>query len=93
MTVGVLRIEVRLPNARSLKDKRALLKSVRDQVRGRFNVAVAEVDANETWQRAHVGVSAIGDGRAHVQGLLRQVAEWFRGTRQVEVLRIDEEYV
>jgi uncharacterized protein YlxP (DUF503 family) len=93
MIVGMLQVEVHLPNARSLKDKRSVLKSVRDQLRGRFNVAVAEVDSNDTWQRATLGLSTVGDDRAYLEGLLRQIAEWFRATRQVDVLRIDEEYL
>ena len=92
MTIGVLRADVHLPRAQSLKDKRSALKSLRDQLRGRFNIAVAEVDANETWQRATVGISALGEDRAYVEGLLREVAEWLRAARVVELIRLDEEY-
>ena len=92
MTLGVLRADIHLPRAQSLKDKRSALKSLRDQLRGRFNIAVAEVDANETWQRATVGISALGEDRAYVEGLLREVAEWLRAARVVELIRLDEEY-
>lgn len=92
MVVGLLRAEVHLPNARSLKDKRAVMNSLRDQLRGRFNVAVAELNANEKWQRATVGMSAIGDERQYVEGLLRRVSSWIRMTRLVELIRLEEEY-
>jgi len=92
MVVGVLQIEVHVPMSHSLKDKRSVLKSLRDQLRGRFNVAVAELSSNEKWQRATVGVSTVGEDRAYVEGLLRHVSEWLRGTRLVELIRIDEEY-
>ena len=93
MVVGLLRIEVHLPNAQSLKDKRAVLKSLRDQLRGRFNVAIAEVEPNEKWQRARLGVSAVGEGRTYVGGILREVTEWLRKTHIVELSRVEEEYL
>ena len=93
MVIGLLQLEVHLPRSQSLKDKRSVLKSLRDQLRGRFNVAVAELEANEMWQRATIGVSTLGDDRAYVEGLLRQVVEWMRSTRLVELSRIEEEYL
>ena len=92
MVVGVLRLELHVPTAQSLKDKRSVIKRIKDQLRGRFNVAVAEVDANETWQRATVGVSAVSDQRAYVEGLLVEVTEWLRATRLVELIRVEQEY-
>lgn len=93
MIVGILQVEVHLPLSQSLKDKRSVLKSLRDQLRGHFNIAVAELDSNETWQRAIIGISTVGDDRTYMQGLLRQVTDWLRGTRLVELIRVDEEYV
>lgn len=93
MVVGVLRVEVHLPRAQSLKAKRSVLKSLKDQIRGRFNVSVAEVDANDLWQRATIGVSTVGENRAYTQARLREVAEWIRATRMADVIHIDEEYV
>ena len=92
MVVGVLRVEVHLPVSHSLKDKRSVLKSVRDRLRHRFNAAVAEVDANETWQRATLGISTVGEDRAYVEGLLRELTKWLRATRLVELIRVEEDY-
>jgi uncharacterized protein YlxP (DUF503 family) len=93
MTVGLLQIEVLLPEAQSLKDKRSVIKSLKDQLRGRFNVAVAELAPDEKWQRATIGVSTLGEDRAYVQGLLAQVTEWVRHTGLVELSRVEQEYV
>jgi uncharacterized protein YlxP (DUF503 family) len=90
--VGLLQVEGHAPNAHSQKDKRAVLKSLKDQLRGRFNVAVAEVNANDTWQRATLGVSTLGDDRAYVAGLLGEVTQWLRSTRLVDLIRVEEEY-
>ena len=93
MVVGVLQLDVHIPASQSLKDKRAVLKSLRDQLRGRFNIAVAELDSNEKWQRATVGISAVGDDRAYVTGLLNEVTAWLRTTRLVDLIRVEEEYL
>ena len=93
MIVGLLQAEMHLPRSRSLKEKRSTLKSLRDQLRGRFNVAVAELDSNEKWQRATFGVSTVANERAYIEGLLRQVTEWLRMSHVVELIRVDEECV
>ena len=93
MVVGLLRLEVHVPNAHTLKDKRSVLNSLKDQLRGRFNISVAEVDANETWQRATVGISTVGNSRAYAEGLLREVMAWVRTTRLVELITVEEEYL
>ncbi len=93
MVVGLLRLEVHLPNAQSLKDKRSVMKSLRDQLRGRFNIAVAELEPNEKWQRAMIGIATVGAERPYVQGLLTEVADWLRATQLVHLIRVDEEYL
>ena len=93
MVVGLLRVELHAPNAQSLKDKRSVVKRVREQIRSHFNVAVAEVEANDTWQRATVGISAIGDEQQYVQGILREVIEWLRRDGLADLIRIEETYV
>ena len=93
MVTGVLRLDVHVPDAQSLKDKRAVVRRLRDQIRGRFNVAVAEVDANDRWQRASLVIAALGDDQSIVEGVLRQVTAWVRGTHLVELIQAEEEYV
>ena len=73
--VGLLSIELHLPGARSLKDKRAVLRSVRDRLK-KFNVAVAEIEHQDLWQRARLGVVAISSTMEAVdQALAAVVAE------------------
>ena len=93
MVVGLLRLEVHLPSAHSLKEKRSVLNSLKDQLRGRFNISVAEVEANETWQRATVGISTLGSSRAYAEGLLREVMAWVRTSRLVELMTVEEDYL
>lgn len=91
MVVGVVRVELHLPDAQSLKDKRSVLKSLKDRIRGTFNVAVAEVETNDLWQRAALGLAAVGSERAYVDGVLREVIEWLRADRRVALIRIEQE--
>ena len=74
MFVGILRLALFLPSPGSLKSKRHLLRSAIDRVKARFNVSVAEVDGNDLWQRAVVGVAAVGNDRAFVGETLDKVA-------------------
>ncbi len=73
MPVGVLTLEIRLPYAHSLKDKRAVLRKMRDRLRARFNVAVAELDHQDVWQRATLGVVSISDSQLLLESVFRQV--------------------
>jgi uncharacterized protein YlxP (DUF503 family) len=66
MVVGLLTLEIHLPYARSLKDKRQVLRRLKERLRGRFNVAVAELDHQDTWQRAQIGVVALNNDGLYV---------------------------
>lgn len=89
--VGVLHVDLHLPDSHSLKEKRSVLKSLKDRLRGRFNVAVAEVEPNELWQRSTVGIAAVAADRAYLDRQLREVVEWLKADRGFAVIRIDEE--
>jgi uncharacterized protein len=73
MPVGVLTLEIQLPYAHSLKDKRSVVQSLRNRLRARFNVAVAELDHQDVWQRATLGVTSISNSQPLLESLLQQV--------------------
>ena len=83
MFVGVARIVLHIPGARSLKDKRMVLRRVKDRVRQKFNAAVAEVAANDLWQRAVLGLALVGDDRRFVESALEEVIRFVRGEAEV----------
>ena len=72
-TVGVLTLELRLQNAHSLKEKRHVVQSLKDRLRHKFNVAVAEIDYQDLWQRAAVAVVTVSSDHAHAEKVLRSV--------------------
>jgi uncharacterized protein YlxP (DUF503 family) len=76
VVIGVLEIVLYLPESHSLKDKRQVVKSLKDKIRQRFNVAVAEVDALDLWQKAHLGILSLGNDRRQVNGRLDQVLNY-----------------
>jgi uncharacterized protein YlxP (DUF503 family) len=73
MPVGLLTLEISIPEARSLKDKRQLVRRLKDRLRKHFNVAVAELDYQDVWQRALIGVAAVSNNAQHVEQSLEAV--------------------
>jgi uncharacterized protein YlxP (DUF503 family) len=74
MFVGVLRLTFHVPHARSLKDKRRIVLRFRDRIRSRFDVSIAEVEAQDKLQRAIFGVSVVSSEAAVCDSVLEQVA-------------------
>ena len=74
MPIGLLTLEIHIADAQSLKDKRQVLRSLKDRLRAHFNVAVAELEHQELWQRSRVGVVSIsGDGK-HLEESMETIA-------------------
>ncbi|MCL6450858.1 MAG: DUF503 domain-containing protein [Acetobacteraceae bacterium] len=80
MVVGVLKIELALPENGSLKDKRRVLDGLMERLRRRFNVAVAEVGGQDCWQRAVLGVACVSSEGRHANQVLSRVVEWMDRT-------------
>ncbi len=73
MPVAQLTLEIRIEHALSLKDRRQVVRSLKDQLRQGFNVSVAEMDEAVTWQSATIGVVAISRSRDYLHGLIEEV--------------------
>lgn len=76
MNVGICRIALRLPENDNLKGKRMLVRSVTDRVRNKFNVSIAEVADNDSWQLLTLGVAYVSNESRHVNEVLSKVAEY-----------------
>jgi len=72
-SVGVLTLELHLDGAHSLKDKRHTVKSLKDRLRAKFNVAVAEIDYQDLWQRSLVSAVTVSGDHAHAEQTLQLV--------------------
>ena len=73
--VGVLTLELRLEGAHSLKDKRNVVQSLKNRLRHKFNVAVAEIDPQDLWQRATVAAVTVSSSHIFAEKVLRSVEE------------------
>ena len=74
MPIGLLTLEIHIPDARSLKDKRQVLRSLKDRLRAHYNVAVAELEHQELWQRSRVGVVSISGDARYLEESLEAIA-------------------
>jgi uncharacterized protein YlxP (DUF503 family) len=74
-TVGVLTLELRLENSHSLKEKRHVVESLKTRLRNKFNVAVAEIDHQDLWQRAAVAAVTVSSDHVHAEKVLRSVED------------------
>ncbi len=73
--IGVVTLEIVLQNSHSLKDKRHVVRSLKDRLRNKFNVAVAEIDCQDMWQRAVVAAVTVASDHTHAEKVLQSVEE------------------
>ncbi len=86
MIVGLCRIDLFLPESRSLKAKRQVIKGLKDRIRKRFNVSVAEVEHQSLWQRATLGLAMVSEEKGYVDRTLRQVLNLVQAEPRLLVL-------
>jgi uncharacterized protein YlxP (DUF503 family) len=86
MHVGLCILEIHLPASHSLKDKRRVLRGLKDRLRSRFNVSLAEIDHQDLWQRAGLACAAIGSDRSVVEGELRAADRLIEETDGVRIV-------
>jgi len=92
MNIGVCRIELRLPENLSLKGKRRVLKSITTRVRNKFNVSVAEVDDQNLWQLATLGICCASNSSRYNNEVLSKVVDFIVDSRfEIEILNYEIE--
>jgi len=91
MIVGAAGVEIRIHGSTSLKEKRGVVQSICRRVRNRFNVAVAEVEGQDTWQRAVIGLAATGADAGRVRGVLERAVAFVEDLHLAEVLHAEIE--
>lgn len=93
MIVGVLNIDLFIPDSNSLKTKRFAIKSIKDRLRKRFNVSVAEVDHNDKWQRAALGIAIVSNETRYIESVLGKVMNLVNSDHRVQVVNSNITYV
>jgi uncharacterized protein YlxP (DUF503 family) len=93
MFVHALAVDLRLPDSHSLKDKRGVLRSILDGARRRYSVAAAEVDHQDKWQRARIGLAVVSGSEAHAIEVLDAVERFIWSFPEVEVLSAERSWL
>jgi uncharacterized protein YlxP (DUF503 family) len=91
MFVGSASIELLIPQSNSLKSKRQVLKTLKDRLHNKFDVSVAEVDHNDLWQRALIGVAVVANQNNFARQVLSEVLEYIQRENGVEVINYNIE--
>jgi uncharacterized protein len=91
MVVGLCTVELFIAGSQSLKDKRQVLHSLKDRLRGKFNLSIAEVDGQDLWQKAVLGMACVANDGGYVNQVLEQALNVIRGMPAVEIVRTKQE--
>jgi hypothetical protein len=91
MIVGLLTVELFLGESGSLKGKRRHLKSLITRLHNRYNISVAEVDRQDSWQRATLGIAAVSNHTNHVDQVLAEVINFIAAQAGLEILHYETE--
>ena len=91
MTVGTLRLRLMIRASHSLKDKRRVIRSLKDRIRNRHNVSVAETDAQDSHQQAILGIAMAGSDGRYIDGGLAKIVDMVRASRECELVDYEVE--
>ncbi|MHB8055422.1 MAG: DUF503 domain-containing protein [Candidatus Aminicenantales bacterium] len=93
MVIGLLLVEIHFPHARSLKDKRRELAGLKGRIKNRFNVAIAELDFHEMWQRTAIGIVTLNHEHLIVEQILEAVRRDIEGHVEGEILNAETRFI
>jgi uncharacterized protein len=93
MNVGLCILEIHLSASRSLKDKRRVLRGLKDRLRSRYNVSVAEIDHQDLWQRATLGIVSISQARQPIEACFGQIRGILESEVPGDVVSFEVEYL
>ncbi len=91
--VGLLMVEIFIPQSQSLKDKRHSIRSIKDKAKANFNVSVAELGELDKWQTATLGFVAIGNDNHYVDGIMQNILEMIRSYPELEITNSRLEFI
>jgi uncharacterized protein YlxP (DUF503 family) len=86
MTIGVLQLEIAIHDAMSLKDKRRVVKSIKDRIAHGHNVSIAEVGALDEHRRSILGMAMVSNDSKYVEGALSKLVDFVRAVPQVDLI-------
>ena len=91
--IGFCSLELYIPEANSLKDKRSVLKSMLEGIRQRFNVSASEVENMDIWRRATVGIACVSNSQTFVDQVLNKIVDWVEQNPRVQITAVEVEFL
>ncbi|MCF8009507.1 MAG: DUF503 domain-containing protein [Halanaerobiales bacterium] len=92
MFVAVIKIELQIPMARSLKDKRSIIKSMIEKSKNKFNIAVAEVDDKDLWKNSTIGIVTVADNKYYLDKVVNKVINFVENFPEVYLYNFEITY-
>jgi len=86
MTVGILKVSLFIPQSNSLKAKRMVLHSIKAQLRNRFNVALAQIDDEDKWQKATLAIAGVERDKRHMESVLSEVINFISEIQSAQLI-------
>jgi hypothetical protein len=93
LIIGLLTVDLFLPSSGSLKEKRMVIKAIKDKVRHKFNVSIAEVDFLDKWQRARLAVVQVGNSYSFIEKNMTAIFTLIEANGVCEILEHNLEYM
>ena len=93
MRIGVLRVSFMIFNSQSLKQKRMVLRSVKDRLMNQFNISVAEIGSNDKWQIAELGIAAVGNNGRFVNSVMEEVKNFLDSNPAIRIIEAEIEVI
>ncbi|TNF48170.1 DUF503 domain-containing protein [bacterium] len=91
MIVGILKVTLYIPESRSLKSKRRVLRSIKDRLKTQFNVSIAEVEHHDLWQKTAIAIVLVSRDRNHADQSLQTILNRIESFRSAEVIGVEME--
>jgi uncharacterized protein YlxP (DUF503 family) len=85
MIIGVLEIEIFIPYSTSIKEKRYIVKSIKDKVKSKYNVSIAELDYHDAWQRSKIGFACLSNSVSYINSYLMDLLKFLQQDKRFEI--------
>ncbi|NMA94845.1 MAG: DUF503 domain-containing protein [Clostridiales bacterium] len=86
MIVGICKLDIYIVDAMTLKDKRMVLRSIKDRLKSKFNISIAETDKNDNWRLAELGISSVSNSGAHIDKMLSNVINSIEADGRIQII-------
>jgi len=93
MFISILKVTLFIPGSQNLKDKRRVLKRIKDKMKNKFNVSIAEVDDMDLWQKSTMGIAVVGNDMAFTESMIDSILHFIRMENDCEIINERKETI